>query len=56
MITAAGIDGRPDRFGNTLGGRFHQAIYFDDGDITAIACSQPLADGQGSGGGEIHFP
>jgi hypothetical protein len=37
VITAASIDGRRDRFGNTLGGRLHQAIYFDDGDITAIA-------------------
>jgi DNA-binding XRE family transcriptional regulator len=25
------------RYANALGGRFHQAIYFDDGDITAIA-------------------
>lgn len=26
-----------DRFATALGGRLHQAIYFDDGDITAIA-------------------
>ncbi|MGB8960667.1 MAG: helix-turn-helix transcriptional regulator [Pseudonocardiaceae bacterium] len=25
------------RFATALGGRLHQAIYFDDGDITAIA-------------------
>lgn len=25
------------RFAEALGGRLHQAIYFDDGDITAIA-------------------
>jgi hypothetical protein len=25
------------RFAAALGGRLHQAIYFDDGDITAIA-------------------
>lgn len=25
------------RFAATLGGRLHQAIYFDDGDIAAIA-------------------
>ncbi|MDT7747783.1 MAG: hypothetical protein QOD96_1445, partial [Pseudonocardiales bacterium] len=25
------------RFAVALGGRLHQAIYFDDGDITAIA-------------------
>lgn len=25
------------RFASALGGRLHQAIYFDDGDITAIA-------------------
>ncbi|WP_345420892.1 helix-turn-helix transcriptional regulator [Pseudonocardia xishanensis] len=25
------------RFATDLGGRLHQAIYFDDGDITAIA-------------------
>lgn len=25
------------RFANALGGRLHQAIYFDDGDIAAIA-------------------
>jgi len=25
------------RYATALGGRLHQAIYFDDGDITAIA-------------------
>jgi hypothetical protein len=25
------------RFASALGGRLHQAIYFDDGDIAAIA-------------------
>jgi len=25
------------RYAAALGGRLHQAIYFDDGDITAIA-------------------
>jgi len=25
------------RFAEALGGRLHQAIYFEDGDITAIA-------------------
>ena len=27
----------PRRYAAALGGRLHQAIYFDDGDITAIA-------------------
>jgi hypothetical protein len=26
-----------DRYATALGGRLHQAIYFDDGDIAAIA-------------------
>jgi len=29
------------RYAAALGGRLHQAIYFDDGDIAAIACPRP---------------
>jgi hypothetical protein len=34
------VEGRPGvvaRYAAALGGRLHQAIYFDDGDISAIA-------------------